>query len=801
MFSITKKHSIEKKEKKLNNSNSGRLRRVLSKISGAFMLPISVMSIAGLFLGVGAAVAGIDSTNTALVTFGHFIKALGDPVFAALPLLFAIAFVIAFTDEAGIAVFATVIGYLVFSAIQSVFIQPVYSDPEKTNLSGYTILFEEGGRNHASLKSTVGLTLGIRTLQTSVFGGISVGLIVQYLYKKFHTIKLPQVISFFGGKRFVSIITIPTMAALAFVFLLFWPWIGVGLNAFGNALNKAPYGLESFVFGFIERSLIPFGLHHAFYAPLWYSNAGGNVGVAVLEFVNQPGIKAGDSLNALVEAIKLEGNKFVGDSTAALSLLKFANTIEWTDGDGVKHSVPLFEFIQNVGVKLGRFTDGKFSFMIFGLPAAGLAMVMAAPKETRKIAFGTVLPAAITSLTTGVTEPIEFTFLFLAPYLFWGFHAIMCAFSFMFANLLSVHVPQAFSGGLLDLLLYGIIPFAKGTNFYWTLVIGLGYAPIYFFVFYFVIKWKDLATPGRGGNVKLFSKADFINKNNETSNEDEFKDLDKQALAIVQGYGGIDNIVAFNNCASRLRYDIKDASKVDQEALKNAGAVAVKFEGNTHAQAILGPSAEQVNAKIKSQRDLIAKWEQANKTSTKPVVEEKPLVEAKIKNETQEQKNEDTIIDKRVVKVQTVAIGDILNLEELKDDVFSARLMGDGFAIKFQSEKVGNVYAPVSGEITMVYPSKHAYGIETKEGAKVLVHIGIDTVKLDGKGFKSYVQEGTKVKAGDKLASVDLGLLKKNKIKSDVVVIILNEGSKNQFTLEEGKNKAYTKSELIGKIR
>ncbi|SYV97744.1 pts system enzyme IIA component [Mycoplasmopsis edwardii] len=127
--------------------------------------------------------------------------------------------------------------------------------------------------------------------------------------------------------------------------------------------------------------------------------------------------------------------------------------------------------------------------------------------------------------------------------------------------------------------------------------------------------------------------------------------------------------------------------------------------------------------------------------------------------------------------------------------------MGDGFAIKFQSEKVGNVYAPVSGEITMVYPSKHAYGIETKEGAKVLVHIGIDTVKLDGKGFKSYVQEGTRVKAGDKLASVDLGLLKKNKIKSDVVVIILNEGSKNQFTLEEGKNKAYTKSELIGKIR
>lgn len=756
------------------------------------MLPISVMSIAGLFLGVGAAIAGIDSNNTALVTFGEFIKAFGDPVFAALPMLFAAAFVIAFTDEAGVGVFATIIAYLVFIAVQQPFIKDVTeitnattSSGEKIeikNIIGYEILFKQAGRDPLTLKNLVGNTLGIKSLQTSVFGGIAVGLTVQYLYNKFHTIQLPKVISFFGGKRFVSIVAIPAAAVLAIIFLLFWPWIGVGLNIFGQSLSKAPIGVESLVFGFIERSLIPFGLHHVFYAPLWYSNAGGDVNDLLTQWVSAQESAAKtanttftplETLKNLMDAVKAEPSKFQGDSTAALSLLKLSNTIDWKIGD-VQTSMPLFKFVEMIGMKLGRFADGKFSVMMFGLPAAGLAMVLAAPKENRKVALGTVMPAAATSLITGVTEPIEFTFLFLSPLLFWGFHATMCAFSFMFANLASVHIPMAFSGGLLDMLLYGILPIAKGTNFWWTLVVGLGYFPIYFFVFYFVIKRFNLPTPGRGGNTKLFTKADFIASKGKSTDKNEtqsseFKDLDNQALAIVQGYGGLDNITAFNNCASRLRYDVKDTSKVNEQKLKEAGAVAVKFEGNTHAQAIIGPAAEQLNSKIKSQRELIAKWEEQNKGKNVEIKEE-------VTTTQKTEWKEEIPTSNKSVRIQTVAKGDILPLESLKDGVFSERLMGDGFAVKFDAEKIGNVYSPVDGKITFVYPSKHAYGIETKEGVKLLVHIGIDTVKLDGKGFKQLVTENQKIKAGDKLAQVDLEFLSKQKLKSDVVVIILREG-------------------------
>ncbi|WP_036458715.1 PTS transporter subunit IIABC [Mycoplasma leonicaptivi] len=781
-----KKVDVQSQEKKLNNSNSGKIRKILSKISGAFMLPISVMSIAGLFLGVGAAIAGLDASKPGLVLFGNAIKMLGDPVFAALPLLFAAAFVIAFTDEAGVGVFSTIIAYLVFLSIQSIFIENVL-DENKT-LVGYTILFKEGGRDPKALTNLVGNTLGIKSLQTSVFGGIAVGLTVQYLYNRFHTIQLPKVISFFGGKRFVSIIAIPVSFVLAIIFLLFWPWIGVGLNYFGTALGKSPAGVESLVFGFIERSLIPFGLHHVFYAPLWYSSAGGDVNLLLTDWIKTQEasgklFEQGESLKYLVQEVSANINGFQGDSSASLNLLKFGNTIEYKL-DGQQYSIPLFTFIEQIGMKIGRFADGKFSFMMFGLPAAAAAMILAAPKENRKVALGTVVPAAFTSFITGVTEPIEFTFLFLAPYLFWGFHATMCAISFMAANLLGVHIPMAFSGGVLDMLLYGIIPFAKGTNFYWTIVVGLGYIPIYFFVFYYAIKKLDIATPGRGGNTKLFTKADFLNKKEGSS---QANNIDAQALAIVEGYGGLDNITAFNNCASRLRYDVKDVSKVNEEKLKQAGAVAVKIEGKNHAQAILGPSAEQVNAKIKSQRTLIAQWEQENKNIPVTMEETK--------------KEESTSTTRKSVKIQTAAKGDLLPLESLEDGVFSEKVMGDGFVVRFDSEIIGNVYSPVDGKVNVVFPTKHAYGIETRDGVKVLVHIGIDTVHLQGEGFKSFVEVGQRVSAGDKIAQVDLSLLNEKKIKSDVITVVLKEGSMSTLELDEGKTKAATTSETVGRVR
>ncbi|MBW0594580.1 hypothetical protein HUN03_00178 [Mycoplasmopsis anatis] len=856
----------EKAKRSLDNSGSGKARKILSKISGAFMLPISVMAIAGLFLGVGATISkiGDDANIFALQAIGDLIKQFGDPVFGALPLLFAAAFVISFTDEAGVGVFAAVIGYLIFNAVQSVFIwdtnidqymiingngselanrwtsfssenpllvngkEIIYNsgtlsiggtvvisdghlafdsannkvvvdgfsvilDGNKITISssvsnqvvliqkqfvGYKILFEGLGRNPRALTNVVGTTLGTKSLQTSAFGGISVGLLVQYLYNRFHTIQLPSVLSFFGGKRFVSIITIPSSAILALVFLLVWPWIGVALNLFGNFLGKVPYGFESFIFGYLERSLVPFGLHHAFYAPLWYTNAGGEINGPLQQFINQDGLVAGESLRELIKVVQNEPNKYVGDSTAALSLVGFKyNTIDYVL-NGQNYSVPLYDFISDkLGMKIGRFLDGKFSFMIFGLPAAAFAMVMAAPKENRKVTLGTVIPAGVTALVTGVTEPIEFTFLFLAPYLFWGFHALLCALSFMIANLLGVHVGMAFSGGLLDLLIYGIIPVAKGTHFWWTLVVGLFYAPIYFFGFLFFIKKFNIETPGRGSNTKLFTKADFINKK-------DAKNIDPVALAVVVAYGGIDNITAFNNCASRLRYDVVDASKVDQEALKAAGAAGVKVEGNNHVQAIFGPKAEQLNALIKSQRDKIKSYLE-NNNDIQPISHES---------------KKEIVSNSTITEVFAPAIGEIKELSTLNDGVFSEKLSGDGFIVEFNAKESATVFAPFDGEVAMVFPTKHAYVVKTKDDVCALLHIGIDTVKLNGEGFESLVQVGDKVKAGDKLAKVNLSLVKSKNLRTDLVTVILPESSKTTIKTKFG-TKVTTSSTKVAEVK
>ncbi|MDW2930656.1 glucose PTS transporter subunit IIA [Mesomycoplasma ovipneumoniae] len=790
----------EKTRKSTNNSGAGKLRKILSKLSGAFMLPISVMSIAGLLLGVGAAIAS-NASSASLKQFGEFIQALGQPTFSALPVLFAIAFVIAFTDEAGVAVFATLIGYLVFSSVQSVFITDVNipdpADAKKSIGKGVSILFSGAGRDPAGLTKLVGGALGFRALETSVFGGIAVGLVVQYLYNRFHTIQLPQMISFFGGKRFVGLITIPVMGLLAFVFLIFWPWIGIGLNLFGASLAKVPYGFESFIFGYIERSLIPFGLHHVFYAPLWFSSAGGDAGAAITDWALAEGIEVvktgvdeqtkkdifeaiakaqtipGESLKKILVAIRENRSEFVGDSTASLNLLGFDNTIDYTK-NGEQFSIPLFTFLENHGFKVGRFADGKFSGMMFGLPAAAAAMIMAAPKENRKVTAGTVVPAAATSFVTGVTEPIEFTFLFLSPLLFWGFHAFMMALSFMFANLAGVHIPMAFSGGVLDLLIYGAVPVQKGTNFWWVLVVGLAYAPIYYFVFLFVIKWKNLETPGRGTNTQLFTKSDYLARKDSSKSASS---VDPQVLAIVDGYGGIDNITNFNNCASRLRYDIKDLSLVDEQKLKAAGVVAIKVEGQHHVQAILGPIAEQMNAKINSQRDLIKAMSQdeidaiLKNKPTKPMPEKVEMT--KCENKTCHLPEE----------IYSPAIGELIELAQVKDGVFSEEKLGKGFAIRVGNTGKKDIFSPINGQIKMVFNTKHAIGFASKDNkTQVLIHIGIDTVELHGQGIEVFVEAGQDISVGDKVASVDLDYLTQSGIKNtDIIVVILHESDKKEF--------------------
>lgn len=772
MTLATKKRFKREKEIKVNGQNKGRARKFLSKISGAFMLPISVMAIAGIFLGIGAIITAQVAEDlqktSALFKFGLFVKMLGDPIFGAMPILFAAAIVIAFTEEAGVAVFATIIGFLIFNSLQMVFIEPII-DSKKT-ITGYIILFGGPGRDPTLLKSLVGNNLGILSLQTSIFGGILVGAISAWLYNRFHTIQLPQVISFFGGKRFVSFLVILAMIPLAFIFLIFWPYVGQGLSIFGKSLGKIPFGFESLIFGFIERSLIPFGLHHVFYAPLWYSSAGGDGLVALNEWIESTGATGGN-LEQLLNLLENNKARSVGDNFLWLTLNNFnSNTVNWTI-NGKSDSLPIYEFFaQNLGIKLGRFMQGKYPFMIFALPAAGIAMIYAAPKENRKIALGTVAPAIFTAALTGITEPIEFTFLFLAPWLYWGFHAVMAAISFWLMNLAGAHVGMTVSGGLLDLIIYGAIPLMRGTHFWWALVIGPGLIPIYFFMFLFVIKKYNLATPGRGGNVTLFKKADYLKskENNKDGHSNTKTMADPQVSAIVSAFGGWENIKAFNNCASRLRYDVVNPNKVDIEKLKAAGAFGVQKIGESHFQAIFGPASEQLNSKIVASKGLeLAVQTTQTKSASKESINNKKVA-------------------KYSIPVKGVVDGKVIPLSDLKDGVFSEKLMGDGVAIQPKISKNKVFYAPISGELVTVFPTGHAFGIKNDKGVSILIHIGIDTVNLKGKGFKTLVKQGENVKAGQPLVQVDLKYVKQH-APSTATIVVATPDTTGKVTLIKNK--------------
>ena len=605
----------QKPPKKIKVNGKGGRKEFFSRLSGGFMLPISVMSIAGLLLGIGAAIVSNSSGHPNIIKLGTFIKNIGDPIFAAMPILFAAAIVIAFTDDAGAAVFSVIVAMLIFSSIQSVFIDPtIHGEPlsqyakEHPNLpkdtqyvpDGYKILFTQWGRNPSSLFSLVGKTMGITSLNSSIFGGIIVGWIVSVLYKKYNTIKLPMAIAFFGGKRFIPIISIAAMIPLAFIFLLFWPWIGIGLFKFGNSLGHVPYGIESFIFGYCERALVPFGLHHVFYAPLWWTDAGGNVETAYNTWIHNGNMFV-DPNQAKIFVNAFQGDGKSGDSFIWLAAngLPF-NTITFKLANGATHTLPVFDFIsQQLGIKVGRFLDGKYAFMIFGLPCAAAAIVMAAPKGNREFALSTVFGAALTSFVTGVTEPIEFTFLFLAPLLFWGFHAIAAGFSFMLMNLLGAHIGMTFSGGILDLIIYGIIPLQKGTHFWWVFTYGPLYGVMYYFVFYTWIVKANLQTPGRGTATRLFTKADYKARQAMKTVKGM---MSQQAKNIVLAYGGWDNITTMSNCATRLRYDVKDISKVNEAKLKEAGAFGTVKVGTNHLQAIMGPQAAQINAEIRKHK-------------------------------------------------------------------------------------------------------------------------------------------------------------------------------------------------------
>lgn len=666
----------------------------LQRVGKALMLPVAILPAAGILLALGNAMHNEQLVSLApwlkhevFVILSTIMESAGQVVFDNLPLLFAVGTALGLAGGDGVAALAALVGYLIMNAtigkVMHISIDQIFS-------------FTDGAKtlSQANKLPQHALILGIPTLQTGVFGGIIMGALAAWCYNKFYNITLPQFLGFFAGKRFVPIVTslvaIVTGVVLAFV----WPPIQEGLNDLSNFLLNKNLVLTTFIFGIIERSLIPFGLHHIFYAPFWFEFG---------SYVNQAG-----------EVVR-------GDQRIWMAQMK----------DGVEFTA-------------GAFTTGKYPFMMFGLPAAAYAIYRQARPERKKIVGGLMLSAALTSFLTGITEPLEFSFLFVAPILY-VLHVLLAGTSFLVMHLLDVKIGMTFSGGFIDYILYGLLNWDR-THALYVIPVGIVYAIIYYFLFTFVIKHMNLKTPGR---------EDEVAETRDTS-------VERLPFDVLDAMGGKDNVKHLDACITRLRVEVLDKAKVDVNALKELGAAGVLEVGN-NMQAISGPKSDQ----IKHDMALIMKGEITSPSQT-----------------TVSEEDEAVHIDgSRSVTIVAPCDGEVIPLSEVPDQVFSGGMMGDGVGfIPRQSE----IVAPFHGKVKALFPTKHAIGIESTDGVELLIHIGIDTVKLNGEGFESFVKVGDEVAEGQLLMKVDLEYLQQHAPSIVTPMIVTNLGER-QIEVEDVK--------------
>ncbi|WFQ95450.1 PTS transporter subunit EIIC [Mycoplasma feriruminatoris] len=622
MLTQTNKSSFKDKVKAFGAN----IMPTLSKLSKAFLLPIALLPIAGVFLGVGATIQAntqvVDTAGkllqnqSALYYIGTVMKAMGDICFGNLPVLFCISVALAYTKDSGIAAITALVGFLVFNGIQSALIHDVQV---KKMVDGkeqvQTLVYLLWYRGDWSVpEKLITNNLGIRSLNTGVLAGIFVGAIAAKLYNKFHDIQLPSAISFFSGTKFIPIVAFATVIPLSFLFIMTWPIIGLGFSKIGEASGHLKYGTDSLVFEIIERSLVPFGLHHVFYAPLWWTSAGGSIADALdaaakNEAIKQQFVQSWQQMhgqtsdfNKILELIKSRPDlyKAVGDQLMAQQILANASIFNFTDA-------------QNLGLNVGRFQSGKFGFMLLGLPAAALAMWLAAPKENRQQVFGIYFSAAFTCFLTGITEPIEYTFLFVAPWLFYGVHMPLASIAFWATGALQTHVTQTVSGGFIDYIVFAVIPYfgqraMTAISAFGVLGVAVVLAPIYFFAFYFLIKKFNVKTPGRDGNAaeaRLYTKADYkaskgLNVDGSkmsTTDEKEQARLAK-AAAIIEYLGGEENILDVDSCASRLRLTVVDAKKANIDGIKSLGGTTGALVKGNNIQIVYGGEQEAIKPRM-----------------------------------------------------------------------------------------------------------------------------------------------------------------------------------------------------------
>lgn len=653
---------------------------ILQRVGRSFMLPIAILPVAGLLLGIGGSftnetmletyrLTNILGKGTILNAVLQVMSAAGNIIFANLPIIFAIGVAIGMAKkEKEVAALAAAISFFIMHASISALI---------------TI---NGGVENMLAGATADVC-GITSLQMGVFGGIIVGLGVAALHNRFYRIELPQILSFFGGTRFVPIISGLVYVFVGIAMFFIWPSIQSGIYAIGDLVLRSGYA-GTWIYGFMERLLIPFGLHHVFYLPFWQTGVGGTLEVS-------------------------------GQMIEGAQNIFFAQLSDPT--------------VEHFAVSATRFMSGKFPLMIFGLPGAALAMYRAAKPERRKEISGLLLSAALTSMLTGITEPLEFTFLFVAPLLY-GIHCVLAGVAYMLMHICNVGVGMTFSGGLIDMFLFGILQGNAKTNWIWIVIVGIGYFLVYYFLFTLLIRKLDLKTPGRDDSTeaKLYTRAD-LNARNEGNKPDAKNDNEADSISagILKGLGGKKNISDVDCCATRLRCTVFNKELVQDDLLKATGASGVIHKGNG-VQIIYGPRVTVIKSNFEEYLEHAAN-ENAEDAESSPT--------------------------SKIIEIASPITGMVVPVSDIPDEGFSSGAMGDGAGV---TPTKSTIIAPADGEVSFVFDTKHAIGFVTDNGLELLLHIGIDTVKLQGEGFTVYVENGQHLRKGEKMMELDLAYLKEH---------------------------------------
>ena len=740
---------------------------VLQRVGRSFMLPIAVLPVAGLLLGIGSsftnettiATYGLQSilgNGTMLHALLVIISKAGNVIFDNLPIIFAVGVAIGMAKaEKEVAALSAMISFFVMHASINAVLM----------VSGK--ILADGSIADGVLDGTIASVCGIQSLQMGVFGGIIVGLGVAALHNRYHKIVLPSALSFFGGSRFVPIISTVVYVGVGILMYFIWPAVQNGIFALGGLVTGTGY-FGTLVFGIIKRALIPFGLHHVFYMPFWQTAVGGTMMV--------------------------DGNLVQGGQNIFFAQLASPD-------------------VTHFSADATRYFSGEFIFMIFGLPGAALAMYRCAKPEKKKAAGGLLLSAALACMFTGITEPLEFSFLFVAPALF-AVQVILAGSAYMIAHVLNIAVGLTFSGGILDLFIFGILQGNAKTSWMRIIPVGIIYFLLYYFIFSFLIKKYDFKTPGREDDdeeTKLYTKADVNARNTANSRQSETDGKqggtdDEKSAAIARGLGGKKNITSVDCCATRLRCSIENPELVDEKLLKATGAVGVVKRGQG-IQVIYGPQVTVIKSNLEAylaqigDEDEVDRPEAAQKseqsaTDSQSEADSQPVTDSQPEAGVSEQ------VSAESVQLQTSSHilysplkGKVAPISESPDEAFASKAMGDGYMVMPED---GTVVAPEDGTVLFVFPSKHAIGMKAADGTEYLLHIGVDTVKLDGKGFEVFVTDGQQVHQGDKLMEFDLSFIREHATSEACMVIFTGLTSADSLNLT--KEGMVDRLEEIGEI-